>query len=223
VHKFRYNDDYKESDTEGEPRAVILGVSDDGRYRLWGPCRRDSLATSYHDLINLEEIFPTGSAGREPQKPITTSSLRQLASFHRDLSHRPSPGPTSSQAQDGGSEDVSGSDTAPSGKGQPPAAGVNVSENSAVQAQTSAQVTEPLVPAPTPLQKPTASGQSHALPDSLAPEGSRAGPSSMPHESATNIPETGSIDLQKTRDHAEEYLADLKDSSNFMSLGPTRS
>jgi hypothetical protein len=37
----------------------------------------------------------------------------------------------------------------------------------------------------------------------------------MPHESATNIPETGSIDLQKTRDHAEEYLADLKDSSNF--------
>jgi hypothetical protein len=45
----------------------------------------------------------------------------------------------------------------------------------------------------------------------------------MPHRLATNIPKTGSTDLQKTRDHAEEYLADLKDSSNFMSLGPTRS
>jgi hypothetical protein len=207
VHKYKYNDDYK---------AVILGVSGDGRYRLWGPCCRDSLVTSYHDLISLEEIFPTGSGGREPQKPVSTSSTMQRPSFHRELSHRPSSGQaTSSQAHDGSSEDISGSNVALSGEGQPSAPGIHASENSAIPASASAQVSESFVPMPAPLQKPAASSQHHAVPTNLAGDSSLAKSSLTPHQSVADVER---LDLQRAYDNAEAHLATLEDGNGSSAL-----
>jgi hypothetical protein len=57
VHKFKYKHDDNTGDEEGESRAVILGVSNNGKYRLWGPCYQGSLATTYYNWITLEEVF----------------------------------------------------------------------------------------------------------------------------------------------------------------------
>jgi hypothetical protein len=241
VHKFKYKHNGKEGDDGGEPRAFILGVSGNG-YRLWGPCKQGSLATTYYEFITLEET-PTyvknpsgmpeavnehsspektdGSGESEPQKPARTSSTGatgQRPPFHRKLSHRPSSGQmTSSQAHDGNSGDIYASNVALNGEVQPSASGIHAFGSSAVLAPTSAQVSESLVPTPTPLVQAVASGQHH-VPTNLANQISVAKPDLTPHQSATDVQQPGHFDFQKLYDDAEEYLATLEDDTGSAAL-----